>query len=261
MINVVSKLKNLDLSEKEAMVFLDLNEFPESKTGSICSRTTIPSSHIYKILETLISRGLVSYKIVNNVKHYFASDPEFLSEVFEQKVQRLRNEKKEVLEVIQNENLDFRVMLGAYIGAEMNNFGCPWGGSYSEEVVAKDFQSLKTFGLGKDTTVFAWQLYIQQLIQQGAIEIDYRDLNKLKLTSLSNEILFKNKSVKLVSFETIKARQEEQKILVKKAKESEAIKKATDHNEPFDEQVFQSLRALIQNIMIKLLLNVFAVLR
>ncbi|WP_372754505.1 hypothetical protein [Labilibaculum sp.] len=38
-----------------------------------------------------------------------------------------------VLEVIRNEKLDFKLMLGAYIGAEMNNFGCPWGSSYSEE--------------------------------------------------------------------------------------------------------------------------------
>ncbi|TLX75032.1 glycosyl hydrolase [Labilibacter sediminis] len=41
-----------------------------------------------------------------------------------------------VLEVIRKENLDFKVMLGAYIGAEMNNFGCPWGGSYSQEELA-----------------------------------------------------------------------------------------------------------------------------
>ncbi len=40
-----------------------------------------------------------------------------------------------VLKVIQKEGLDFRVMLGAYIVAEMNNFGCPWGGVYSEEVL------------------------------------------------------------------------------------------------------------------------------
>tara|TARA_R110002073_G_scaffold336347_1_gene532427 strand:+ start:4785 stop:5732 length:948 start_codon:yes stop_codon:yes gene_type:complete len=40
-----------------------------------------------------------------------------------------------VLEVIKNENLDFKVMLGAYIVAEMNNFGCPWGGTYSEDVL------------------------------------------------------------------------------------------------------------------------------
>ena len=117
-------------------------------------------------------------------------------------------------------------------------------GSYSDDVIANNFQELKTFGIGRDTTIFAWQLYIQQLIQQGAIEIDYRDLNKLKLTPLSSDILFKDKSVKLVSFETIRARQEEQKMLVKKAKEIAATKKATDHDQPFDEQVFQQLRDL-----------------
>ena len=38
-----------------------------------------------------------------------------------------------VLDVIQKENLNFKVMLGAYIVAEANNYGCPWGGSYSED--------------------------------------------------------------------------------------------------------------------------------
>jgi exo-beta-1,3-glucanase (GH17 family) len=39
-----------------------------------------------------------------------------------------------VLEVIQKEKMDFKVMMGAYIEAEMNNFGCPWGGGvFSEE--------------------------------------------------------------------------------------------------------------------------------
>ena len=38
-----------------------------------------------------------------------------------------------VLEVIQKENFDFKVMLGAYIVAEVNNYGCPWGGAYSEK--------------------------------------------------------------------------------------------------------------------------------
>jgi exo-beta-1,3-glucanase (GH17 family) len=39
-----------------------------------------------------------------------------------------------VLDVIRKEKLDFRLMLGAYINAEMNNFNCPWnGGVYAEE--------------------------------------------------------------------------------------------------------------------------------
>lgn len=39
-----------------------------------------------------------------------------------------------VLDVIRKEKLDFQLMLGSYIGAEMNNFNCPWnGGVYSED--------------------------------------------------------------------------------------------------------------------------------
>jgi exo-beta-1,3-glucanase (GH17 family) len=37
------------------------------------------------------------------------------------------------LEVIKNENLDFKVMLGAYIEAEVSNAECPWGGEYAQE--------------------------------------------------------------------------------------------------------------------------------
>ncbi|MBL8305321.1 MAG: glycosyl hydrolase [Rubrivivax sp.] len=38
-----------------------------------------------------------------------------------------------VLQVIREDRLPLRVMLGAYLAAEMNNFGCPWGGSYPED--------------------------------------------------------------------------------------------------------------------------------
>jgi exo-beta-1,3-glucanase (GH17 family) len=38
-----------------------------------------------------------------------------------------------VLEVIHADGLPFQVMLGAHLGAEMNNFGCPWGVTHTEE--------------------------------------------------------------------------------------------------------------------------------
>lgn len=40
------------------------------------------------------------------------------------------------LEVIRKEKFDFKLMLGAFIVAEMNNFNCPWGGVHSEETLA-----------------------------------------------------------------------------------------------------------------------------
>lgn len=44
-----------------------------------------------------------------------------------------------VLAVIRKEKLDFKVMLGAFIEAEMNNFGCPWGGGvFTEEQLTRN---------------------------------------------------------------------------------------------------------------------------
>lgn len=37
-----------------------------------------------------------------------------------------------VLQVIRDDGLPLRVMLGAYLGAEVSNPGCPWGGVYPE---------------------------------------------------------------------------------------------------------------------------------
>lgn len=47
-----------------------------------------------------------------------------------------------VLEVIQKEQFDFKVLTGAYIEAEMNNFNCPWnGGIYTLAELEKNAAS------------------------------------------------------------------------------------------------------------------------
>lgn len=45
---------------------------------------------------------------------------------------------KTVLEVIQNDNLPLKVMLGAFIEAEVNNPNCPWGGVHSRDQLNKN---------------------------------------------------------------------------------------------------------------------------
>jgi exo-beta-1,3-glucanase (GH17 family) len=50
-----------------------------------------------------------------------------------------------VLDVIQKEKLNFKVMLGAFIIAEMNNYGCPWGGVFPEEELHRN----REMNLGK----------------------------------------------------------------------------------------------------------------
>ena len=46
-----------------------------------------------------------------------------------------------VLEVIQAEGLEFQVMLGANLAAEVSNPQCPWGGQYANEVLVANRQA------------------------------------------------------------------------------------------------------------------------
>ena len=45
-----------------------------------------------------------------------------------------------VLRVIREEGLDFKVMLGADMTAEVSNPGCPWGANYSDKILQRNRQ-------------------------------------------------------------------------------------------------------------------------
>ena len=45
---------------------------------------------------------------------------------------------KMTLQIIKDEKLDIKVMIGAYINAEVNNPNCPWGGVYSNKTLAEN---------------------------------------------------------------------------------------------------------------------------
>ncbi len=45
-----------------------------------------------------------------------------------------------VLDVIQKEKIDIKVMIGICLNAEINNERCPWGGKYSDNQLIKNFE-------------------------------------------------------------------------------------------------------------------------
>jgi len=96
----IESLKSVGLSEKEALTYLDLLRHGESQTGKICERTGIPSSHIYKILDSLIMKGLSSFKLINNVKVFQASEPDHLANLFSEKEKSVRKDKEELMKSI-----------------------------------------------------------------------------------------------------------------------------------------------------------------
>ena len=93
-------LIKIGLTGQESRVYLALLKLQEAKTGVLCDFTKIASSNIYNILESLIKKGLVNFKVQNNIKVFMPSPPEALNELFLEKQRRIEQERKQVTKAI-----------------------------------------------------------------------------------------------------------------------------------------------------------------
>jgi len=82
------KLIELGLSKNEARIYLFLLKNPHITTGPIIKETRISNSRVYESLNSLISKGLVTYVVQKDGRYFDASSPEkFLEKEEERKKQ------------------------------------------------------------------------------------------------------------------------------------------------------------------------------
>ncbi len=93
-------LAKLGFTESEIKVYFALLELESSTVGSIIERSKVPDSKIYAILEGLKQKGLVSFVVKNNVKHFQASDPKNLLYIIQQREEEIGEQKRELTEKI-----------------------------------------------------------------------------------------------------------------------------------------------------------------
>lgn len=93
-------LVSAGFTRSEAKAYLGLVELGASKTGKLCEKVGIPSSHIYRILGSLIQKGVITYKLMNNEKVYEPNPPESLKVLYLTKEEALAREKREIEKVI-----------------------------------------------------------------------------------------------------------------------------------------------------------------
>lgn len=78
-------LKHLNFDDKEVQVYLALLKIGETTATKISQETRVERTLVYYIAEKLIDRGLVSFKLKNNVKYYSASAPGKILEELKEK--------------------------------------------------------------------------------------------------------------------------------------------------------------------------------
>ena len=102
-------------------------------------------------------------------------------------------------------------------------------GSKNAYVYEKEYQNLKTYGVGNDLSWYDWNQYLIQLINLGYCEIAFHKQNKIRLTSLAKKVLFEGEKVKLTTV---------QKIIIEKQETKETKSKSVINS------LFETLRKL-----------------
>ena len=116
-------------------------------------------------------------------------------------------------------------------------------GNFTQEITEKEYDKIKTFGVGRDIPSRHWQNYLLQMLNMGYIEIAYNENNHLKITELGAKVLYGKLDAELV---VIKEDEFSNKQYKKKAISSSPvqIKKNAYGNHYNEESLFENLRLL-----------------
>lgn len=117
-------------------------------------------------------------------------------------------------------------------------------GSYSEELLQKGYDKLKTFGVGRDIPQRDWMDYLLQILNLGYIEIAYNEDNHLKITPSGAKVLYGQERATLV---VIKREERESSKARKKKVEKEEQKLfsvTTLSDDGISKELFEKLRIL-----------------
>lgn len=86
-------LEKIGLTENEASVYISLLELGTTTTGPLTRHSNLHSSRVYEALNSLIEKGLVSFTIISNRKHFSAAEPGKLLDILDE-------EKREISEIL-----------------------------------------------------------------------------------------------------------------------------------------------------------------
>ncbi len=93
-------LQEAGLTKNEAKTYLALLDIGSTTTAAIIKQTGINTSKVYESLERLLKKGLVSYTIIHNKKHWQAEDPNQIPTFLDEEKNKIEQKKDHIKEAI-----------------------------------------------------------------------------------------------------------------------------------------------------------------
>ena len=94
------QLTNLGLTQGEAKVYLAMIQIGPSRVGKIVEISGVSQSKVYNVLDRLILKGLASYHLQDNIKHFQSLEPSRLHEYVQRKEDEVRKQKEGITQII-----------------------------------------------------------------------------------------------------------------------------------------------------------------
>ncbi len=93
-------LRKLGFTNNEIEIYFILLKLKESLASKISEETQISRPHVYDSLNKLMNKGLASYIIKNNKKHFRATNPEKLLDYIKEKEAELKQNEKSIRKIL-----------------------------------------------------------------------------------------------------------------------------------------------------------------
>lgn len=190
------KLIGIGLSSGEAEVYLQLLKQKNQTANNISKETKINRSVVYSILDGLVDKGLISFVLINNIKHFSACNPNYLKDF-------LKDRENILKEILPN--------LKAISPSEKREFGTEiYQGVKGGIVVLKDIirEGKDYVSFGDDGTL---QNIAETIIEQYIRQLREKKIKERILTTEGSRIIGNTKLTKVrylpreVKFPTITA--------------------------------------------------------
>ncbi len=94
---VREELKKIGLSDEEINIYTYLLKKGYSKATKISKDLGVARTTIYRFLSKLITKGLVSENIQNNITFYFPVDPNRIPEILEERIEEIKSTIPELI--------------------------------------------------------------------------------------------------------------------------------------------------------------------
>lgn len=124
-------------------------------------------------------------------------------------------------------------------------------GMHSPTVKKNNYETVKTFGAGRDVSVEEWQDYMLQMLQLGLLELRYDKGNTLTITTSGWDVLKGNKRIEMAKI--VHEKGKKASLLAERYKKRERIPEVhlssltttqSQSGEQMDEMLFERLRQL-----------------